>query len=137
MTSPTLLIPLHLHEDERGKLVSVEGSRDLPFPIERVYYILARQGAARGFHAHKSLDQLLICVSGSCHSLVDDGVERHDVLLDRPDVGLYNGPMHWLEMREFTPDCVLLVLASAPHVESDYIRDYAEFLTAARAKDPA
>jgi hypothetical protein len=127
------LQPLHnlnVHEDARGKLVSVEGSRDLPFNIERVYYIIPRQGAARGFHAHKSLKQLLICVSGSCHILVDDGVERQDVLLDRPDVGLYNGPMHWLEMREFSPDCVLLVLASAPHEEGDYIRDYNEFIRA-------
>lgn len=133
MTSPTLMMSLHVHEDARGKLVSVEGSRDLPFSIERVYYIIPRQGAARGFHAHKSLKQLLICVSGSCHILVDDGHDRQDVVLERPDVGLYNGPMHWLEMRDFSPDCVLLVLASAPHEESDYIRDYDEFVRTAQA----
>ena len=126
-----------MHEDARGKLVSVEGASDLPFEIARVYYIIANPGAARGFHAHKSLEQLLICVSGSCTVLVDDGAERREVLLDRPDVGLYDRPLHWLEMRDFSSDCVLLVLASAPHEESDYIRDYDEFLAAAHARGAA
>jgi len=129
MSAPGQLIPLRSSEDARGKLVSVEALRDVPFAIERVYYIVAHEGAARGFHAHKTLEQLMICVSGSCRIILDDGSRRVHHALDRPDQGLIVGPMIWREMHEFSKDCVLLVLASAPYDEEDYIRDYETFAT--------
>ncbi|MBA3511526.1 MAG: WxcM-like domain-containing protein [Sphingomonas sp.] len=117
-------------------LVSIE-AKDVPFPINRVYYILAAEGASRGFHAHRRLDQLMICVKGSCRLIVDDGRERREVTLDRPDRGLHIGRMQWREMHDFTADSVVLVLASAPHDEADYIRDYESFLAETRAQSPA
>lgn len=124
--------------DFRGSLIAIEAGSDVPFQIARVYYIYGTvPGVARGFHAHLALSQWAICVSGSCVMTIDDGSARQDILMDRPDLGLLIGPMIWREMRDFTPDCVLLVLASAAYDEADYIRDYNTFLAHARAGNAA
>jgi dTDP-4-dehydrorhamnose 3,5-epimerase-like enzyme len=93
-------------------------------------------GVERGFHAHRKLEQLAIAVSGSCTFVLDDGSVREEVRLDRPDGALLMAPMVWHEMRDFSPECVLLVLASEPYSEDDYIRDYSEFLGLAAARLP-
>ena len=117
------------HGDERGQLVALEEHKDYPFEVKRVYYLFdTKQGVRRGFHAHKCLQQILVCVSGSCKILLDNGVEKETVLLDRPTLGLYVGNNMWREMYDFSPDAVLLVLASELYDEADYIRDYDEFL---------
>lgn len=131
MAAPSPLVQLSMHADDRGKLISVEALRDVPFAIGRVYYIVGRDGASRGFHAHRTLQQLMICVYGSCRILLDDGRSRSDYRLDQPNVGLFVGAMTWREMHDFAPDSVLLVLASDPYDDGDYIRDYDEFLRAA------
>lgn len=119
--------------DERGSLIALEAERNVPFPIARVYYIFGTQpGAERGFHAHRDLYQLAVCVRGSCAIKLDDGRNRQEFRLDRPDLGLQIGPLIWREMREFSEDAVLMVLASAPYDEADYIRDYDEFVVVAR-----
>jgi len=119
---------LDLKGDERGSLISIEGSRDVPFPIQRVYYIFGTQlNVSRGFHAHVDLTQLAVCVSGSCVMALDDGSVRQEFTLDRPDTALLIGPMIWREMHQFSPDCVLLVLASRWYDEADYIRNYEDF----------
>lgn len=118
-----------IHGDERGQLVAVEELKDVPFDIKRVYYLYETvQGVCRGFHAHKNLQQVLICVHGSCRVLLDDGREKRDVLLDKPNEGLYISNNVWREMYDFSPDAVLLVLASQLYDEADYIRDYDDFL---------
>lgn len=128
------LFDLPVLGDERGGLVAIEGGRQVPFDIARVYYIFGtKPDVARGFHAHHSLDQYAFCVSGSCLMLVDNGDERRQLRLDRPNQALRLGPMIWHEMSEFSPDCVLMVVADAPYDESDYIRDYDQFVAAARA----
>ena len=115
--------------DSRGSLIAIEANKDIPFEIKRVYYIFdTKEGVVRGHHAHKTLEQVLICVSGSCIIVLDDGKKRNEVLLDKPNIGLYVGPNMWREMKDFTPDAVLLVLASDWYDEADYIRDYSEFL---------
>ena len=115
--------------DERGSLIALEGKVDLPFEVRRVYYIFDTQSdVVRGRHAHHALNQLLVAVRGGCTIHLDDGCRRDDVRLDRPEQGLLLGTMVWREMSEFTPDCVLLVLADAPYDEGDYIRDYDRFL---------
>lgn len=117
------------HGDSRGQLVSVEGKRDFPFEVKRVYYIYdTLPGVRRGFHAHKNLQQILICVHGSCKILLDDGYEKADVLLDKPYEGLYISNDTWREMYDFSEGAVLLVLASEYYDEVDYIRNYDEFL---------
>ena len=127
------LVPLTVRGDDRGSLVAVEGERQLPFAIARVYYLFGTHaGVTRGLHAHRRLRQFAVAVSGSCRMLLDDGATRGELRLDDPAVGLTLPPMVWHEMSEFSADCVLMVLADAPYDEADYIRDYDEFLELAR-----
>jgi dTDP-4-dehydrorhamnose 3,5-epimerase-like enzyme len=116
--------------DERGSLVAVEigQNKSVPFDIKRVYYIYqTEQGVSRGYHAHKQLKQVAICVAGKCRMVLDDGTTREDVWLDSPTQGLVIEEMVWHEMHDFSEDCVLLVLASEHYDEADYIRDYEDF----------
>jgi dTDP-4-dehydrorhamnose 3,5-epimerase-like enzyme len=118
-----------IHGDERGKLVAIQAKLDIPFEVKRVYYIFGNiPGVRRGFHAHKSLKQILICVSGSCEIFTDDGTQKNETLLNDPSIGLLiEGPI-WREMHDFSPNSVLIVLASEYYDESDYIRDYNKFV---------
>ena len=124
------------HGDERGQLIALEEFKDIPFDIKRVYYIYdTLTGVIRGKHAHRKLQQILICVSGSCRIKLDDGREVQDILLDDPSLGLFISNDTWREMYDFTPDAVLLVLASEYYDEADYIRDYDTFLKTVRGKE--
>ena len=117
------------HGDDRGQLVALEEYKDIPFTIKRVYYMYdTKCGVRRGYHSHTSLQQILICICGSCKILLDDGKERKVVCLEKPYEGLYISPGMWREMYDFSEDAVLLVLASELYEESDYIRDYDAFL---------
>ena len=117
------------HGDEQGTLVAIEECKDITFQIKRVYYMYGtKSDVTRGRHAHKSLQQVLICVNGSCKIRLDDGNEGKVLLLDRPNVGLYISHAIWREIYDFSPNTVLMVLASDFYSESDYIRDYGEFL---------
>lgn len=116
------------HGDDRGQLVAIEENKDIPFDVKRVYYMYDTvPGVTRGKHAHKSLEQILICIHGSCKILLDDGQEKVVVPLDKPNEGLYVSNVMWREMFDFSEDAVLMVLASKLYEESDYIRDYGEF----------
>ncbi|MEZ8302222.1 FdtA/QdtA family cupin domain-containing protein [Vibrio splendidus] len=114
--------------DDRGNLVALEGNKNIPFSIKRVYYLFDLQSdIPRGFHAHKELIQVAVCVNGRCDILMDDGKSKEIVTLDSPDKGLLIGAMQWHEMQNFSDDCVLLVLASDVYDEADYIRSYEQF----------
>jgi dTDP-4-dehydrorhamnose 3,5-epimerase-like enzyme len=114
--------------DDRGSLVALETHKTVPFDVKRVYYIFGtKPGVSRGFHAHRALQQVAVCVTGKCRMVLDDGHQREDVWLDSPTKGLLIGDLVWREMHDFSPDCVLLVLASEFYNEADYIRSYAEF----------
>jgi len=115
--------------EELGYLSAIEESRDIPFDIKRVYYITGvPENTTRGFHAHRVLHQVLICMQGSVTIRIHNGDEKQEILLDKSDVGLYLGPMTWREMTDFSEDCVLTVLASEYYLEDDYIRDYDVYL---------
>lgn len=115
--------------DGRGSLVALESNKNIPFDIKRVYYIFGtKDGVSRGFHAHKNLKQVAICVTGSCRFVLDNGKQRDELLLDSSTTGLVIDDLTWREMHDFTPDCVLMVLADHYYDENDYIRDYQEFL---------
>lgn len=117
------------HGDERGMLVALEEFKDIPFEIKRVYYMYdTKENVRRGFHAHKSLEQILICIHGSCKVLLDNGSEKKVVSLEKPYEGLYISNEIWREMYDFSADAVLMVLASDFYKEEDYIRDYETFL---------
>lgn len=117
------------HGDDRGMLIALEEFKDIPFEIKRVYYMYdTKEGVHRGFHAHKCLEQILVCIHGSCKVLLDNGEEKKIVSLEHPYEGLYVPNNMWREMYDFSSDAVLLVLASEPYKEEDYIRDYSAFL---------
>ena len=117
------------HGDARGQLVALEEFKDIPFRIKRVYYMYdTGEGVVRGHHAHKSLQQILICIHGNCKIKLDNGRETKVVPLEKPYEGLYVSNVMWREMYDFSPDAVLMVLASELYDVADYIRDYDEFL---------
>ncbi len=124
------------HGDDRGQLVALEEYQDIPFQIRRVYYMYdTKEDVRRGFHAHKSLEQILVCIHGSCKILLDSGWEKKIVSLEKPYEGLYISNDMWREMFDFSPDAVLLVLASDYYREEDYIRSYDEFLAFIKKKE--
>ena len=117
------------HGDERGQLIALEEFKDIPFSIKRIYYMYdTAEGVIRGYHAHKTLEQILVCIHGSCKIKLDNGKESKVISLEKPYEGLYVSSNMWREMYDFSPGAVLMVLASDFYKEEDYIRDYDEFL---------
>jgi UDP-2-acetamido-3-amino-2,3-dideoxy-glucuronate N-acetyltransferase len=115
--------------DLRGKLTFAEAPDSLPFVPKRFFLVYDVPGRdVRGEHAHRELHQLLICITGSCAVVVDDGQNRCEVVLDRPTLGLHVPPMVWATQYKFTAEAVLLVLASDIYKANDYIRNYDEYL---------
>lgn len=115
--------------DDRGSLIAIEEGYNAPFDIKRVYYIFdTKKGVERGFHAHKNLKQIAITVKGSCTFVLDNGSKREEIRLDNPNKGLFIEGLIWREMKDFSPDCVLVVLASEHYNENDYIRNYNDFI---------
>ena len=122
------LIDFKIHGNYEGNLVALEKGNGVPFEPKRVYYIWGtKQNVVRGKHAHKKLEQMIVCTSGCCDFILDDGKERKTIHLDNPAQGLYIKHNIWREFTNFSKDCVVMVLASEPYDEADYIRDYDEF----------
>jgi len=125
------LILLPKIADPRGNLTFVEGGRHVPFDFERVYYLYdVPGGAERGGHAHKSLHQFIIAMSGSFDVILDDGTDKKRFHMNRSYYGLYISPMIWRELDNFSSGSVCLVLASKKYDECDYHREYAEYVGA-------
>ena len=123
------LLDFTVRGDHAGNLVALEKGVEFPFDIKRVYYIWGTQkDAVRGKHAHRALEQVIICTSGSCDFILDDGKEKVTIHLDNPAQGLHMKHNVWREFTNFSPDCVVMVLASEHYNEADYIRDYDTFL---------
>jgi len=121
--------------DPRGNLTFIEGGRHVPFQIQRVYYLYDTPGGAeRGGHAHKNLHQLIIAMSGSFDVILNDGREKKRFHLNRSYYGLYVCPMIWRELDNFSSGSVCMVLASNRYDESDYYRNYQQFLGALNGK---
>lgn len=115
--------------DERGSLIAIEQGYNAPFQIKRVYYIFdTKDGVERGFHAHINLKQIAIAVKGSCTFVLDDGEKREEIKLTNPNQGLFIEGLIWREMKDFSLDCVLVVLASEYYDANDYITNYDKFL---------
>lgn len=115
--------------DNRGSLIAIEEGYNAPFSIKRFYYIFdTKKGVERGFHAHLNLKQIAIAVKGSCTFVLDDGKTKKEVKLTNPNQGLFIEGLIWREMKDFSEDCILTVLASEHYDENDYIRDYDKFL---------
>jgi dTDP-4-dehydrorhamnose 3,5-epimerase-like enzyme len=123
------LIELPKIIDPRGNLSVVENHKEIPFDIQRVYWLYeVPTGKLRGGHSHKDLQQILIAVHGKLSVTADDGKNRQTFILNKPNQGLYIGNNIWREMSDFSEGAVCLVLASKPYDPTGYIRDYSEFL---------
>lgn len=123
------LINLQKIGDERGSLVILENNKEIPFEIKRVYYLCdTKDGVRRGFHAHRRLNQVAVCVQGSCEFLMDDGYSIQTIKMHNNYTGLVIPAMVWHEMYNFSPDCVLMILAADFYNEDDYIRSYHDFI---------
>lgn len=125
------LLKFDVKGDDRGNLVALESMKNIPFEIKRVYYMTGLSpDHPRGFHAHKQLKQIAICLSGSCRLILDDGSSKEEVLLNSASIGLNLPEMIWHEMHDFSEDCILMILASDYYSEEDYLRNYDDFLKA-------
>ena len=121
-------------QDARGDLCVAEVGSDLPFAVKRSFLVYNVPSAElRGEHAHRHCHQFLMAVKGSIHVMADDGARREEFVLDRPNLGLHLPPMVWGVQHRYSPDAVLLVLASDAYDSADYIRDYDAFVALARA----
>lgn len=130
------IINFDIKGDDRGSLVALEANKNIPFDIQRVYYVFdTEKETVRGKHAHKKLEQVIICTSGSCDFILDNGQSRETIKLDKPNKGLYIANNVWREFTNFSSDCVILVLASEKYDESEYIRDYDRFISIVRSNE--
>lgn len=130
------IIELPKMHDYRGNLSFIENNRQIPFQLERVYYLYdVPGGAERGGHAHLGLQELIIAMSGSFDVVLDDGTDKKRFHLNRPYYGLYVCPMIWRELDNFSSGSVCLVLASNLYDEADYIRDYSQFINQVRMNE--
>lgn len=127
------IIQLPKISDPRGNLTFLESHQHIPFDIKRVFYLYdIPTGSDRGAHAHKTLHQFIICLSGSFDVLIKDGKEQKVIHLNRPWQGLHIPPMIWAAEINFDPGSICLVMASALYDESDYYRDFNEYLKAVK-----
>jgi hypothetical protein len=125
-----VIVPLNKIHNRAGNITIIEGKKNIPFDIKRVYYLYDIPGGeSRGGHAHKTLYQLIIAASGSFDVLLDDGQNKKIITLNRPDYGLMIVPGIWRELFEFSSGAVCLVLTSDKYHEEDYLRDYTTFQT--------
>lgn len=122
------IINIRKYTDNRGYLSVIEGDLDIPFEIKRIYYLYNVPEEARGAHAHKQLQQLMVATSGSVHVTMDDGREKKTFVLDKPWKGLLVVPGLWRTLTDFSGGAVCMVLASENYNADDYIRDYEKFL---------
>ncbi len=124
-----IISQLKILGDSRGQLIVLEENRDVPFDIKRVFYIYGTQkGISRGEHSHYKTKQFLVAVTGSCKVTLDNGTKKETFDLDKPNTGLLQDALIWGSMHDFSSDCVLMVLADNHYDESDYIRNYDDFL---------
>ena len=123
-----VILFLNKKHNRAGNITIVEGQKNIPFIIKRVYYLFDIPGGeSRGGHAHRELFQLIVAAGGSFDVILDDGTNKKIVTLNRPDYGLMVVPGIWRELVEFSSGATCLVLASHGYNSADYIRDYHEF----------
>lgn len=122
---------LHFNQigDRDGHITAINNNVEIPFGIKRIFYLYDIPGGeSRGAHAHKECHQFLVAASGSFEVLLDDGITKRQVLLNRPDIGLHIPPGIWASEINFSSGSICLVLASHVYNEADYLRNYTEYI---------
>lgn len=128
------IIPLPRIHMPQGNITPVHNSREIPFDVARVFYLYdVPGGESRGGHAHRQLQQFIVSVMGAFDVILDDATTRTRVTLNRAYQGLYVPPMIWAEVVGFSSGAVSLVMASLPYDESDYLRDYDDYIREKRS----
>ena len=123
------IVELPIVHNDAGNITVMENNGNIPFDVKRIYYLYdIPMGSERGGHAHYELQQFVVAVSGSFVFLLDDGIEKREVFLNHPNKALHIKPGIWTEMKDFSSGSICLVLASIEYEESDYIRDYQDFI---------
>jgi dTDP-4-dehydrorhamnose 3,5-epimerase-like enzyme len=124
-----IVIAFDLFKNDSGSLVFMEGNREIPFVVKRVFYVYdVAKNARRAMHALKTTEQVIICLQGSCVCSIDNGSSREEIKLDNPRTGVHLRKGIWREIKDISPDCIILGLADREYDPNDYIRDYNEFL---------
>jgi dTDP-4-dehydrorhamnose 3,5-epimerase-like enzyme len=128
------IINLDIHEDERGQLIAIENSRDIPFDIKRVFYIFnVSENAKRSLHANMMAQEIVLCLNGHCEVLLDNGKgQKVNIKLCRKNEAVYIAPKIWLEISRFSKNCLLLAMSDFYYNRKHQIHDYQEFLNAVR-----
>lgn len=121
------ILNLDIKNNLKGNLIVIESLKNIPFEIKRLYYIFNNK-TERGCHAHKKTKKLIICISGKCNLLVDNGIEKKEFLLNKPNYAILINEMIWNKLYNFTDNTILLVLANTYYDPKDYINDYNEYL---------
>ena len=121
--------------DLRGSLIAIDSNFDLPFSIKRIFYIKDLDNLERGFHAHKKCEQILVSIQGNFTLILDDGKREYEFLLDKPNIGVHIPLFHWIKMKDFSKDCIILVICSYKYDEEEYIRNYGDFLNEIKNKN--
>lgn len=123
------IIDAPLVSDPRGNLIFLEGNKQIPFSIKRIYWMFdLEEDGKRGFHAHRNTVQVLFCTAGKCLIKVDDGKEKSELWLDTPNKGILLDKKVWHSMEKFQEGTTILVLANKEYDESDYLRNYDDFV---------
>ena len=121
-------LALTYNQAENGNLTVIEGEKDIPFQIQRIFIVRAPQGAVRGGHAHIICNQFLICTAGKVEVVCRDETDVCKIILDKPNIGILIPSGIWAEQRYIDPSSVLTVLCDRNYEETDYIRNYGEYL---------
>ena len=123
------IIDISKIKNKAGNITIVENENNIPFSVKRIYYLYdVPGGESRGGHAHYELEQYIIAASGSFNVILDDGINKKTVTLNRPNLALHIVPGLWRELDNFSSGCISMVLASHLYDEDDYIRSYANFI---------
>ena len=128
MQSDVALIPLPRIDGGGSSLIPIERATGLPFDIQRIFCVTAQQAVRRGSHAHRECNQFLICLSGACKVICDDGVTKETYILDKEDQGLFIPASVWAEQEYLEPGTILMAVCDQPYDEADYLHDYDAFL---------
>jgi len=122
---------LKIGDDKKGFLFFFESKRNIPFNIKRIYYIygIGDLSTIRGPHAHKTTEQIFICLNGKVTYFLDDGENETKITITKPNIGIYIGPKIWHYMTNFSKNAIILGIASSYYNENDYIRNYNDFIS--------
>lgn len=130
MINKARILKFNVHSDCRGHLTTIQGYKDIPFDIKRIFYLTCVPiNSLRGGHSHKITDQVVIALYGSVKIIINDGISARQIVLNRSDIGVFLPRMTWAVLSEFSTNAVCMVLANTSYDPSEYIRNWEDYLS--------